>query len=506
MARYLPLILCCSLPLVLGGCHLFMPKGAAVRPGAGDIPTAAAPPSTVPSVVADASVTTPPGTRDSPALTGPADVGLNPLASGRVPGTAAVPEDPLTAARTEAAEITAREQSDRKALTDLTAARARDWSAYREQLKALNARRQTGETDLMDSWQATQADLSGLDASLTQLTSISKNLSNDEADWIDFSKRTGDMSTQPIAEGEAVELSKISDDAMQTATALHGLAESTVAELSNQINLLAAEQTILPGLLRPMAPGETMVATAAPAPTAPPPTEAAGPLPPVQTPPQSSPPTQPEAQPEPTPQPVAEPVTPVPTPAATEPPPAVQTASTSTVPPPRDIQLPPSLTPAATQPEAPPKPEPVESPAIPLPDSKPSAPPPAAEPPVQVAVNTPPPPPPPPPAGPAGPPKMVVKAAQSPAEYEPSLFRLTQNVASDSRKFRVTIVAVQPVGGPPTGHALAVAAIRHQAQVVARAMITDGFNAERLTITATDDQSVGPTGEVRIFLNEQPPA
>jgi hypothetical protein len=478
MARYLPLVLCCSLPLVLGGCHLLTPKQPAVRPGAGDIPTAAAPPSSIPSDVADASVTTPPVGRESPALTGPADVGLNPLASGRVPGTAAVPEDPLTAARTEAAEINAREQSDRKALTDLTATRARDWSAYREQLKALNARRQTGETDLMDSWQATQADLSGLDASLTQLTSISKNLSNDEADWIDFAKRTGDMATQPIAEGEAVELSKISDDAMQTATALHGLAESTVADLSNQINLLAAEQTILPGLLRPMAPGETMVATAVP--TAPPP--------------------QPAAQPEPTPQPAAEKV---PTPVATEPPPPVQTASATPVPPARDVQLPPSLTPTATQPEAPPKPEPAQSPAIPLPESKPSAPPPATESPVQVAAITPPPP---PPAAPAATPKMVVKAAQSPAEFEPSLFRLTQNVASDSRKFRVTIVAVQPVGGPPTGHALAVAAIRHQAQVVARAMITDGFNADRLTITATDDKSVGPTGEVRIFLNEQPPA
>jgi len=482
MARYLPLMLCCSLPLVLNGCHLFPPKQPVVRPGAGDIPTAAAPPSSVPSDVADASVTTPPVGRESPALTGPADVGLNPLASGRVPGTAAVPEDPLTAARTEAAEITAREQSDRKALSDLTASRARAWSAYREQLKALNARRQTGETDLMDSWQATQADLSGLDASLTELTSISKNLSNDEADWIDFAKRTGDMSTQPIAEGEAVELSKISDDATRTATALHGLAESTVAELSNQINLLAAEQTILPGLLRPLAPGETMVATATPTP--PLPTEA----PAVQQPsPEPSPPTQPAAKPEPAPQPVAEPVpqpvTPAPTQVATEPP--------------RQVELPPSLAAPAAQPEAPPKPEP--PPAIPQPESKPSITPPAAEPPVQVAAIAPPPP-------PAPTPKMVVKAAQSPAEYEPSLFRLTQNVASDSRKIRVTIVAVQPVGGPPTGHALAVAAIRHQAQVVARAMITDGFNAERLTITATDDKSVGPTGEVRIFLNEQPPA
>jgi hypothetical protein len=482
MARYLPLVLCCSLPLVLGGCHLLTPKQPAVRPGAGDIPTAAAPPSSIPSAVADASVTTPPVGRESPALTGPADVGLNPLASGRVPGTAAVPEDPLTAARSEAAEINAREQSDRKALTDLTAARARDWSAYREQLKALNARRQTGETDLMDSWQATQADLSGLDASLTQLTSISKNLSNDEADWIDFAKRTGDMATQPIAEGEAVELSKISDDAMQTATALHGLAESAVADLSNQINLLAAEQTILPGLLRPMAPGETMVAAATPIPTPTPP------------------PPQPAAQPEPAPLPATVPVTPVPTPVAAEPPPPVQTASAAPVPPPRDIQLPPSLTPAAPQPETPPKPEPAQSPSIPVPESKPSAPSPAAESPVQVAAITP------PPAAPAATPKMVVKAAQSPAEYEPSLFRLTQNVASDSRKIRVTIVAVQPVGGPPTGHALAVAAIRHQAQVVARAMITDGFNAERLTITTTDDKSVGPTGEVRIFLNEQPPA
>jgi hypothetical protein len=119
----------------------------------------------------------------------------------------------------------------------------------------------------------------------------------------------------------------------------------------------------------------------------------------------------------------------------------------------------------------------------------------------------------PPPAPPAGPvadaapkqshhtPQMVVTAAQSPAEYEPALYRVASAALQRSPNAAVEVVAVLPSQGPPTGKALATEAVRHKAEAVARALVSFGVARDRITTTATQGADLS-TGEVWIYTNE----
>ncbi|HLY55388.1 MAG TPA: hypothetical protein VKS60_07525, partial [Stellaceae bacterium] len=58
-------------------------------------------------------------------------------------------------------------------------------------------------------------------------------------------------------------------------------------------------------------------------------------------------------------------------------------------------------------------------------------------------------------------PALVVSVVQSPAEYEPALYKVATTALEKSRNANLEVVAVLPGQGPPTGRAIATEAAKH---------------------------------------------
>jgi hypothetical protein len=98
-------------------------------------------------------------------------------------------------------------------------------------------------------------------------------------------------------------------------------------------------------------------------------------------------------------------------------------------------------------------------------------------------------------------PQLVVAAAQSPAEYEPALYKVASAALQRSRTATVEVVAVLPSQGPPTSRALATETARHKAEAVARALVSFGVARDHVTNSATQGADLS-TGEVWVYTDE----
>jgi TolA-binding protein len=108
----------------------------------------------------------------------------------------------------------------------------------------------------------------------------------------------------------------------------------------------------------------------------------------------------------------------------------------------------------------------------------------------------------PPPPKPSKPtPQLVVVATQSPAEYEPALYKVAAASLQRSRTASVEVVAVLPSQGPPTARALATEAARHKAEAVARALVSFGVARDHVSTSATQGSELS-TGEVWVYTQE----
>ena len=98
-------------------------------------------------------------------------------------------------------------------------------------------------------------------------------------------------------------------------------------------------------------------------------------------------------------------------------------------------------------------------------------------------------------------PELVIAAAQSPAEYEPSLYKVVAAALQRSHGATIEVVAVLPSQGPPTSRALATESARHKAEAVARALVSFGVARDHVSTSATQGAELS-AGEVWIYTND----
>jgi hypothetical protein len=92
----------------------------------------------------------------------------------------------------------------------------------------------------------------------------------------------------------------------------------------------------------------------------------------------------------------------------------------------------------------------------------------------------------------------MVDTEQSPAQYEPKLYKLVAAAIKRSPGVSMNVVGVLPSGGPPTSRALATEAVRRKAEAVARALVSYGVPRDHISISAQQGSSeMG--GEVWVY-------